>query len=336
MAKIKVAIYDDDKVYRERFTDYLMSYKSQEMELSIFTKPEYFLEKIIVDKYQLLVLGCGYEELLARVRLLQIPVLVLSEYSKDYVRESVGIEDIQVSYTSKYQSMDVITHQMYLMTEARRIHGDCAWRMGEQEIIGVFSPVNHEMQMFFSLLYAKNAARHDRVLYLNLLEFSGFSELFGEREADMSDVILQFRENKLSPECLFQFIYELEEISYISPFKNPENLKEISGQDIEALLRFINQYTDYRTIVIDFGMAVNDFVQNVAVCTKLYCLSKTGYFFESRMRQFFNYLEKTAKKEVLERIETLVIPYQAKTVCGGGNLLEQLNWSEFGDFVRKV
>ena len=56
MAKMRVAIYDTDTAYRERFTDYLMSYKSQEMELSIFTKQEYFLEKVNVDKYQLLVL----------------------------------------------------------------------------------------------------------------------------------------------------------------------------------------------------------------------------------------------------------------------------------------
>ena len=33
MVKIKVAIYDADKGYRERFADYLMNHKASEMEL---------------------------------------------------------------------------------------------------------------------------------------------------------------------------------------------------------------------------------------------------------------------------------------------------------------
>ena len=38
MAKIKVAIFDTDKGYRDRFADYLMSYKATEMDLAVFTK----------------------------------------------------------------------------------------------------------------------------------------------------------------------------------------------------------------------------------------------------------------------------------------------------------
>ena len=48
--------------------------------------------------------------------------------------------------------------------------------------------------MIFSMLYAKNAGRKNKTLYLSLLEFSGFGELFGDTEYDIGDVILEMRE----------------------------------------------------------------------------------------------------------------------------------------------
>lgn len=334
MAKIKVAIYDADKLYRERFADYLMSYKAQEIELAVFSGTEYFFEAINVDKYQLLVLGCGYEEILPKVKVLQIPVLVLSE--QNYVKETIGIEDAQVSYTSKYQSMDVITHQMYLMAEARRMHGNLTLGTTGLEVVGVFSPVRHEMQMFFSVLYAQNMAQNRKVLYLNLMEFSGFSAFFGEEEYDLEEVILQLRETVIRPAKVFTCIYERENFSYICPFHNPDNLKEVYGKDIELLIKFLTEYTDYHMLVIDFGGMPEGFAEILKCCTKLYCLSKTGTYYETQTQQFLEYVKNTLGEAVLERVKKLELPYQAKGIGAGANFIDQLKWSEFGDFVRGV
>lgn len=332
---IKVAIYDADKGYRERFTDYLMSYKAEEMELSIFTGEQYFYETLSVDKYHLLVLGCGYEEILPHVKPLRVPILVLTEYSHSYVRETVEMGEEQVVYTPKYQSMDVITKQMQLLTELKWVPKEMHLGNREVEIVGVLSPVKHEMQMLFSLLYAKNMAKYGRVLYLNLLEFSGFSELFGETEYDMGDAILQMRKERERPEGILSCIYELDEVSYISPFANPENVGEITGAEICRLLEVLTEHTDYQTIVVDMGTNVKGFAEVLLACSKIYCLGKQGHFFEAQMRQFFAYIEKVVDAAFLERIETVEVPFQAKVICGGMNLLEQLNWNEFGDFVRR-
>ena len=334
MAKIKVAVYDADKLYRERFADYLMSYKAKEIELSVFSGINYFLEAVEEQNYQLLVRGCGYEEVLPNVRTLQVPVLVLREQS--FVKESIGIEDAQVSYTSKYQSMDVITHQMYLMTEARRAPKDVVSDIADLSVVGVLSPVRHEMQLLFSLLYAQSMAVQGRVLYLNLMEFSGFSEFFEEEEYDLEDVILQLRESVIRPEAILSCIYEKEEFSYICPFRNPENTKIVSVKDVQALLEFVRKYTDFRVVVIDFGGILEGFAELLESFSKLYCIGRQGRFYEAQVQKFLEYLKQTADEHLFRRVQVIELPHLAKGMTSGRSFLEQLKWSELGDFVRGV
>jgi len=336
MVKIKVAIFDEDKGYVERFADYLLSYKSAEMDLAVFTGVQFFYDALDVDKFHLLVLGSGYEAVVAQVKSLRIPILVLTEYSGSLVRESVGMQDEQIVYTPKYQSMDVITRQMQLMTEKGLPQAEVRRLYGEPEVIGVISPVRHELQMLFSLLYAKNAGQNGKVLYVNLLEFSGFSELFGDREYDIGDAVLQLREEKMNVKQLLSCIYEEDGFAAIYPVTNPENVKEITADDIQRLLQAISQYTDYQTVVLDIGLNLNGFVEVLVCCSKIYCMRKKGYLFETQMRQFFAYLEKAVDEVFLERIRQIDVPGQTKVICGGVNLLEQLDWGDFGDYVRSV
>lgn len=334
MAKIKVAIYDEDKQYRERFADYLMSYKSNEMELSVFSGIKYLLECVSVEKYQLFVLGAGYENLLPNIRTLAVPVLVLSE--QDHVREHIGIDDAQVSYTSKYQSMEVITHQMYLMTEARRTDKVLETVAAKLEVIGVFSPVRHEMQMFFSLLYGKKYAKDKKTLYVNFMELSGLEEFMGMKEYDLGDVIVQLRDEACRPEAILSYIYEHEGMFFILPFQNPENAKEITGKDIRLLIQFLVDYTDYGRVVLDFGGMMREFSIALDCCTKLFCIGKKGNYFKHREEEFLSFAKNTVGETFLERVQPLLLPRFNREIVGEEGFLEQLMWSEFGDLIREV
>lgn len=334
MAKIKVAIYDADKLYRERFADYLMSYKSKEIELSVFSGISYFLDAVNVEKYQLFVLGRGYEELLPSIKAIPVPVLVLSE--QDHVKEHVGIENAQVSYTSKYQSMEVITHQMYLMTEARRVNREVSVCNAKLEVVGVFSPVNHEMQIFFSLLYAQRMAQHYKTLYVNFMEFSGLTEVLGETEFDLSDVILQLRDTACRPEAILKQIYEYEGFSYIAPFQNPQNVKEITGADVQLLLQFLVEYTEYQFVILDFGGMMREFPMALQCCSQFFCIGKKGVYYEGFERKFMQYIEAILGEGFMEHTKRITLPRYTRGISGGEGFIEQLRWSEFGDFVREV
>lgn len=331
MAKIKVAIYDSDKHYRERFADYLMNYKSQEMELSIFTGIGYLLDALAVDKYRLIVLGRGYEEVLPKLRSLLIPVLVLTDISQNMVKESAGMVEERCSFTSKYQSMDEITRQMYMLVEPEmEIIPGMASR-----VFGIISPARHEMQMLFSLLYAKNLAEKAKVLYLNLMEFSGFYEIFGEKQYDLTDAILAMRTSNEDQNHLLGCIYEKDGFSYICPPQNPEDTKEINGQEIRKLIRYAVQKLGYEAIVIDIGGVIENFSELLRECNSLYCISKRGGLFTAQQRQFLTYVYSALGESYVEKIKELELLHPTKAVVYGEHILEQLNWSEFGDYVRQ-
>ena len=88
-------------------------------------------------------------------------------------------------------------------------------------------------------------------------------------------------------------------------------------------------------MIVDFGSQTEDFAGMLYTCKYVYCIEKSGYYFQRRMEEFVNYLKKATEEAFFERFQTLELPFQAKWIRGGGNLLEQLGWSEFGDYVRK-
>lgn len=334
MSKIKVAVFDLDKGYRERFADYLMSYKATEIEMAVFSSQSFLLEALKEEKFQLLVLGTGYEEIIAQVKAYRVPVLILTKDTHGYVQEEIVLDDDQIWYTGKYQSMDVITKKMWMMAESKWSVEKTVICDSHIEVVGVFSPIGHELQMLFSLLYAKNRARERRVLYVNLMEFSGFSEIFERTEMDLGDVILSLREKEISKEWLLQCIYENEGFSFISPLANPESIREVTADDVRDLLYAVKKYTEFETIVLDISMNVNCLTEVLCGCSKLYCVEKAGFLFEARNQQFLDYVSKVMEGTFFERVRRIVPPCQTRIVCGGSNLLERLDWDELGDFVR--
>ena len=305
MRKIKAAIYDTDNEYRERFADYLMNYKTEEIELSVFSEEVYFLEALNVEKYHLLILGCGYEEILCKVKLFESPILILTDCdTASDGKENLDFADTQIVSTRKYQSMDVITKKIQLMTEKIKVQKNPIMSR-KLEVVGIISPIKHEMQMMFSLLYAQNMAKDGRVLYLNLMEFSGFSELFEEMEQDLSDFMILIRNQEWNVEAFYSCIYEMEDFSYICPFTNPEHVKEITKEDIKTLLEIVEKYTDYQTVILDIGLGMAEYGQVLLGCDKIYCLEKKGYLFEVQTIQFLAYMEKLGDGEVVERIESI-------------------------------
>lgn len=66
------------------------------------------------------------------------------------------------------------------------------------EVIGVYSPICHEMQMPFSMVLAQKLSTEKKVLYVNLMEHSGMLELLGvPGECDLGEVILALRRQRL-------------------------------------------------------------------------------------------------------------------------------------------
>lgn len=339
MGKIAVAVCDTDNGYRERFVTYLVEHKSKEYAVYAFSAVEHFLDVLKKQIFDVVVFGQGFADAENQVRVQQIPSVML----KDDVPERLA-EDMryQVEGTGKsvsvfrYQPMEAILHEVQVFIGGSRPGNEPAERrVSRLEVIGVYSPIGHEMQMPFALVFAEMLAEKRKVLYVNFMRHSGFLQLFGlPGQYDVGDIALRLRNKRLHAETFLKCVYESNRMYYIPPFHNPENLDDFSLGDYLALLGFLEDNTDFEAVVLDFGDGINRFSEVLKACTSIYCPMKTGFFYECRLNQFLEYLEKSEAKEVREQLHMINLPFSAKQIRGGGNVRKQLLWSEFGDYVR--
>lgn len=338
MGKIAVAVCDTDNGYRERFVTYLVEHKSKEYAVYAFSAVEHFREALKKQIFDVVVFGQGFTEAENQVHMQQIPSVVLRDTVPERLAEDA---EYQVEGMCKrvsvfrYQPVEAILHEVQVLTGESRLENEPAARLSHIEVIGVYSPIGHEMQMPFAYVFAEMLAEKRKVLYVNFMRHSGFLQLFGlPGQYDVGDIVLRLRNKRLHAETFLKCVYENNRIYYIPPFHNPENLDDFSFGDYLALLGFLEDNTDFEAIIFDFGDGINRFSEVLNTCTSIYCPMKTGYFYECRLNQFLGYLEKSPTERVREQLHIINLPFSAKQIRGGGDIRKQLLWSEFGDYVR--
>lgn len=339
MHKILVALCDTDDEYRERFVTYLVERRADMFAVHAFSKTEHFLQALSKQIFDVVILGQGFEEAEDIVQERRIPLLRLLDSAPEMLAEdSVYMSEEKSNSVPlfRYQPVEAILHEVQVLagtaffeeTESR-----CLTRL---EIIGVYSPVQHEMQMPFSMVLAEKLAERRKVLYVNLMRHSGFLQIFGlTGRYDMGDIVLRLRNKRLFAETFLKCLYESNRMYYIPPFRNPEDLRNFLPEDYMALIGFLEESTDFETLILDFGEGTERFTEVLETCQSIYCPTKTGYFYECRLNDFLQYLEMRAEDAVRENIHIINLPFSAKQIRGGRDVRKQLLWSEFGDYVRR-
>ena len=303
--------------------------------------PDEFERKLVEaleeEKPDLAICGTGFEEMAERLAGYDIPVLVLQETMADAVAESVTYGSVPESCRGicRYQSMEVILHEVQVMT----LTGVGSRRMENvgtgMEVIGVYSPICHEMQMPFSMVLAQKLSTEKKVLYVNLMEHSGMLELLGvPGECDLGEVILALRRQRLTAETLGRGIHETEWMHYVEPFDNPEDLGEMTAGDLQELISFLEKQTSYEILLLDFGQGLRDFLSFLGLCTSIYCPMKSGFYYDCRMDHFRRYLEREPAADIADRMQVIRLPFSAGKIRAGMDVYRQFLWSEFGDYVR--
>lgn len=337
MPKLKIALCDKDDFYRRRFSEYMIRHKAQETELFTYSSAEEFFYAAEKEDFQLVVAGDSFESAFKEKN--TVKVLFLKEEYESMAADAAAWETEPSAGTnsiSKYQPMEQILHEIYILTGKERAEKKRFTLAGGLEVIGVCSPSKHEMQGLFSMLYAVEMSKSRRVLYISFLEFFGFKDLFGQSgDQDVGDVLLKIRGGCLSTEYFWRCVYEMSGISVLYPFENPENIAQIGEQELSGLIGFLEKNTEFELIVIDFGVSMQDLAACMELCTAVFLIGREEFFFRSQEQAFREWVNRRGSEGLSEKLQTVFIAYTAKYIKGGGNTIEQLQWSEFGDFVRK-
>ena len=322
------AVYDVDPFYADRFAEVMNQKENIPFTVMAFT---------------------SLERLRAYARENQIEILLISsqvgtEEIKDlgikkvlFLTEGEGREtDDGYPSVYKYQSSAGILREVIACYSERTEESYYGTSGAAARIMGVYSPIGRCLKTSLALAMGQLMASEQRVLYVTLEDYSGLSSMTGEDyKSDLSDVLYYFSQGNFNKLRLSSIVHSIGNMDYIPPVRYPEDLSHISSNEMADLIRKLADEGGYDVLILDIGDYGHQAAPLLAVCQIVYMPVKEDGISTAKLEEFEQYLERTGNKELTEKIRRVKLPYH-RNFGRKENYLEQLLWSELGDYVRQL
>lgn len=274
-------------------------------------------------------------------------------YEGEYILDGLALGNviqIQLSETKtkvdgdaptifRYQNGEAILRQIF-MIYGQKAKTNLVPCCGSEHfhMEAIYAPGGHEFQLAFSIAYAAICGEKQKVLYLNLSEFSGIVPLTRNVEREnLSDLIYGVRQRKE------KFLFFLQSVlhhalryDYILPPNTPEDLYSIQEDDVECLLALLKEQTEYELVIWNFG-ALNQIAWEVlAQCGKILCVVKESSFGNYRKKEFEQFLEKEQNAALQKKIQYVSPQAGNGMFIQGESIFMQLQDGEFVNQVKGI
>lgn len=327
MIQLKIAFLDEEEAYLEQLKGYLIRKKEVFFKIWTFSNAEAFWAAEDLQSFDAVVMTVHFWETVGD-RCREAKKILLCEGPLETPGEGCF-------YVSKYQSAEKLLCQISAMLWQEERNERQMIPENTAELIGIYSPVHHEDQMLFSMTMAQILGESKKVLYVNLMEHSGFYQLTREEVSeDIGDLVygmMQKGHDFLAG--LHRVRQNYRNFDYIPPAVNPEHLSEITKSLYEQLLLSLKNSSGYEVVMVDFGMVFLGFAEMMPVFGSFYCLGKEGMVNRFRTEEFVEYLGKEGE-HMTEHMNRLLLP-ERMSVPEEGSPLENGLYGGMGDYIRR-
>lgn len=259
--ELVIILLDTDNEYLQNFTEYCMN-NDNEFSLISFSETvnmaEYCNESsnfdlIVISQY------CISDELINNYK---GKIAILNDD-----KHIEFINDCKTIY--KYQSADkVISDILNICAEDKKeIRKENNLKIGNDRIIGIYSPVNRCGKTTLSLELCKNF-ENKKVLLINFESYSTIMEnLELEEGYNLSDLLYFYIKNEGRLDIKLEAIKrQYQGIDIIPPIKNPKDLKEVSDDVWIDFINKIRSIDKYEIIVLDISNVFCDISVILDLC----------------------------------------------------------------------
>lgn len=325
MKKI-MAVYDVDFRYADRLAEFANQREQVPFKVVAFTSLEKLAEFSQREQIDLLLVGDGVtKEQLAGIQAAQ--TVRLSE-------SGVAEEGEAVVY--KYQASDSLLREVMSWYQPQEIPMLMNVAGRRSRIIGVYSPIGRCGKTSFALTLGQVLAREEKVLYITLEEFAGLSALTGTvYTGGLSDLLYYYTQREYSPVRLGSVTYNWGGLDYIPPVTYAEDKIGIRSDVFAGLIRRIAADGTYEEMILDVGTFCGGAEELLGICDLVYVPVKEDVVSTAKLEEWDAYLKRSGRGAVLEKLRFLKLPNPVLSMTRE-NYLEQLLWSELGDFVREL
>jgi len=329
MGAKKFAICDKDQEYLKMLQAYLLKRNAADFTVLIFDTVNKALEASKEGAFEILLVGEEiYDSTITKINAKKVCIL-----QEDGTKEVTGY-----SVVAKYQSMERMITQVlaeFALDENCTTTNRCS--KNKTSLISFYAPDRYKGQSVAALCAAELLAdKGHRVLYINLLAFSGFEELMQTSyEADITDFmyfVLNHSE-KLS--------YKLDSLKrcihgadYLPPALDYADLLAIERDAWERFLSLLLYNSDYDWIILDLSEVCQGFYDMLEKSNKIYLLTDdTTIYGQAMASHFKKLLHAKEYNKILEHITEFTLPVHWEEQCRN---LEKLTSSSVGIRLKEV
>lgn len=329
MKKNIFALCDLEISYAHNFMEYLNQKRNIPFEIQAFTSPRHLCDYAATHPIEILLISD--KAMCQEVKGLMIEkIIILSE----------GVHNPELDqYPSvyKYQSSAAVVREvMNCYGEEKKQHTPLVVKR-PMEIIGVYSPLGRVLKTSFALTLGQLLARDRAVLYLNLEEYSGFESLFNmDFERNLGDLLYYVRQSHANLiHKLSAMVQSVNNLDYLPPVTSPMDIRMTSYEEWERLLEEIRMNSSYEVVIVDFSDGVDEMYHLLEKCSRIYMPVLGDILSQAKIRQFENLLRMWDCQAVLTKLVRISLPFH-NSFGDGKNYVEQLMWSQLGDFTREL
>lgn len=325
MKKI-MAVYDVDFRYADRLAEFANQREQVPFRVVAFTSLEKLKEFAQRETIDLLLVGDGVEnEQLDGIQATQ--TVRLSEN---------GVAEEGMAAVYKYQASDSLLREVMSWYQPQEIPALMTATGRRSRITGVYSPIGRCGKTSFALTLGQVLAREKKVLYMTLEEFSGLSALTGTvYTGGLSDLLYYYTQREYSPVRLGSVTYNWGELDYIPPVTYAEDKNGIPQDVFAGLIRRIASDGTYEELLLDVGTFCGGSEELLGICDVVYVPVKDDVVSTAKLEEWKAYLNRSGRGMVREKLRFLKLP-EPGPLPARESYLEQLLWSELGDFVRDL
>ena len=202
-------------------------------------------------------------------------------------------------------------------------------------MIGIFSPISHELQLPYALAVCQICREQGSVLFLDLEEFSVLPEFLGIQNTEECRTILDLLyllegENR-SQADFKSHVRQYMGIDYILPFSDPEEMGKILPEQWQRLFAAALG-AGYDTVVVLFGRVCQGFCELGGLCQEFLVLSKPGDYYQKSLHSFMAQARGLIGGRSLQLMQ---LPMSAAGLTEGTYRLEELIQGNLGLYVRR-
>lgn len=329
MGTKKFAICDKDQEYLKMLQAYLLKRNPTDFTVLIFDTLNKALEASKEGAFEILLVGEEiYDTTVTKI-----------DAAKVYILQEDGTKGVTGYCTvAKYQSMERMIAQVlaeFALDDNCTTTNRCS--RNKTSLISFYAPDRQKGQSVAALCTAELLAdRGQRVLYINLLSFSGFEELMQTSyESDITDFMyfVLNHSDKLSYklDSLKRCIHG---VDYLPPALDYADLLAIGREAWEQFLNLLLYNSDYDCIILDLSEVCQGFYDMLEKSETIYLLTdNTTIYAQAMSTHFKKLLQAKEYTKILQQITEFTLPAHWEEQCTS---LEKLTSSPVGIRMKGV